>query len=121
MNRLNKQQNCNITQRWYIIIKVTSKKLPKHLILNNRNTFDKKTIANNFNEYFVNVRLKLVSEISQSKRSFEMYLEGCDSSFEEVMLSDEEIKTGMFSLKGGKILSLMKLVAALKSKILTPY
>ena len=50
-----------------------------------------------------------------------MYLEGCDSSFEEVMLSDEEIKTGMFSLKGGKILSLMKLVAALKSKILTPY
>ena len=50
-----------------------------------------------------------------------MYLERSDSSFEEVTLSDEEIKTGIFSLKGGKILSLMKLVMAWKSKILTPY
>ena len=76
--------------------------LPKHLILNNRNIFDQKPIANSFNEYFVNVGLKLVSEIPQSQRSFEMYLKGFDSSFEEVTLSDEEIKTAFFSLRGGK-------------------
>ena len=75
---------------------------PKHLILNNRNIFDQKTIANSFNQYFVNVGPKLTSEIPQSQRSFEMYLKGFDSSFEEVTLSDEEIKTTFFSLRGGK-------------------
>ena len=31
-----------------------------------------------------------------------MYLEGSDGSFEEVTLSDEEMKTAFFPLKGGK-------------------
>ena len=35
--------------------------LPKHLILNNWNIFDQKTIANSFNEYFANVGPKLAS------------------------------------------------------------
>ena len=70
--------------------------LPKHLILNNRNIFDKRTIANSFNEYFVNVGPKLASEIRQSRRSFEMLLKGFDSSLEEVTLSGEEIKTAFF-------------------------
>ena len=34
--------------------KIVNNSLPKHLILNNRNIFDQKTITNNFNEYFVN-------------------------------------------------------------------
>ena len=76
--------------------------LPKYLIHNNRNIFDQKTIANSFNEYFVNVGPKLACEIPQSQRSFEMYLKESDSLFEEVTLSDEEIKTAFFSLKGGK-------------------
>ena len=82
--------------------KLVNNSLPKHLILNNRNIFDQKAIANSFNEYFVNVGLKLASEILQSQRSFEIYLKGSNSSFEEVTLSDEEIKTAFFSLKGGK-------------------
>ena len=80
---------------------VTANLPPKHLILNNRNIFDQKTIANSFNQYFVNVGPKLASEIPQLQRSFEMYLNGFDSSFEEVTLSDEEMKTAFFSLKGG--------------------
>ena len=44
----------------------------------------------------------MACEIPQSQRSFEMYLKGSDSSFEEVTLSDEEIKTAFFSLKSGK-------------------
>ena len=43
--------------------KLFSNSLPKHLILNNRDIFDQKTIANSFNEYFVNVGLKLACEI----------------------------------------------------------
>ena len=79
-----------------------AKLLPKHLILNNTNIFDQKTIANSFNEYFVNVGPKLTSEIPQSQGSFEMYLKGFDSTFEEVTLSDGKIKTVFFSLKSGK-------------------
>ena len=82
--------------------KVINNSLPKLLILNNRNIFEQKTIANSFNEYFVNVGLKQACEIPQSQRSFEMYLKESDSFFEEVTLSDEERKTAFFCLKSGK-------------------
>ena len=82
--------------------KLVNNSLPEHLILNNRNIFDQKTIANSSNEYSVNVGPKLACKIPPTQRSFEIYLKGSDSSFEEVTLSDEEIKTAFFSLKGGK-------------------
>ena len=75
--------------------------LPKHLILNYRNLFDQKVIANSFNEYFANVGPKLACETPQLQRSFEMYFKESDSSFEKVTLSGEEIKTTFFSLKVG--------------------
>ena len=82
--------------------KLVNNSLPKHLILNSRNIFDQRTIANSFNVYFANREPKLACEIPQSQRSFEMYLKGSESSFEEVTLSDEQIKTTFFSLRGGK-------------------
>ena len=81
--------------------KLANNSLSKYLILNNRNIFDQKTIATSFNEYFANVGPKLACEIPQSERSFEMYFKESGSSFEEVTLSDEEIKTAFLSLKGG--------------------
>ena len=42
--------------------KLVNNSLPKHLILNNRNIFDQKTIANSFNEYFVNVGIFLIKK-----------------------------------------------------------
>ena len=59
----------NIKKTWQIMKEVTGKgklvynSLRKHLILNNRDIFDQKTIANSFNEYFVNVGPKLACEI----------------------------------------------------------
>ena len=53
-------------------VKLVSNSLEKHLIFNNSNNFDKKTIANSFNEYFVNVGLKLAPEIPKLQRSYEM-------------------------------------------------
>ena len=50
----------------------------------------------------INFGPKLACEISQSERSFQMYLKESNNSFEEVTLSDEEIKTAFFALKGGK-------------------
>ena len=46
----------------------------KLVILNNKNIFDQKTIANNINEYFVSAGRKLVCKIPQLQRSFEMYV-----------------------------------------------
>ena len=43
--------------------KLVNNSLPKHPILNNRNILDQKTIANSFNEYFVDVGPKLAREI----------------------------------------------------------
>ena len=106
----------NIKKTWQIMKEVIGKgklvnnSLPKHLILNNRNIFDQKTIANSFNEYFVNVGPKLAFEIPQSQKSFEMYLKESDSSFEEVTLSDEQ----HFSpLRVTKVLVLMKQITTL--------
>ena len=67
--------------------KFINNSLPKHLILNNRDVFDQKAIASNFNEYFVNFGPKLACEIPRSQRSFEIYLKESNSSFEEVTLS----------------------------------
>ena len=82
--------------------KLVNNSLPKHFFLNNGIIFDQKTIANSFHECFINFGPKLVSEIPQLQRSLEMYLKGFDRSFEEVNLTDEEIKTAFFFLKGGK-------------------
>ena len=98
--------------------------LQKHLILNNKNNksfFDQKTIANSFNEHFVNVGPKLACETPQSQRSFEMYLKESGSSFEEVTLSDEEIKTAFFSLKGGKRPGFDEINYDVVKQSLTPY
>ena len=61
----------NIKKTWQIMKeaigkgKLVNNSLPKHLILNNKNIFDEKTIANSLNEYFVNVGPKLACEITQ--------------------------------------------------------
>ena len=64
--------------------KLVNNSLPKHLILNNRKIFDKKAIVNSFNNIL------------------SIYLKWSDSSFEELTLSDEEIRTAFFSFRGGK-------------------
>ena len=48
--------------------KLVNNSLPKHLILNSRNIFDQRTIANSFNVYFANREPKLACEIPQSQR-----------------------------------------------------
>ena len=78
----NKKKTWEITKEVIGKGKLVNNSLPKQLILNNRNIFYQKTIANSFSEYFVNVGPKLACEIPQSQRSFEIYLKGSDSSFE---------------------------------------
>ena len=95
--------------------KLINNSLTKHLILNNRNTFGQKTIANSFNEYLTE------TEIPQSQKLLEMYLKESDSSFDKVNLSDEEIKTTFFYLKWGKSPGFDEINFDIASKMLTPY
>ena len=69
--------------------KLVNNSLPKHLVLSNGNIFDQRAIDNSFNEYFVNVVLKLASYILQSEKSFEIHLKVSHRTFEEATLSDE--------------------------------
>ena len=61
----------NIKRTWNIIKEVIDKgklvnnALPKNLILNNRNNFNQKTIANRFKGYFVNVGPKLTFAVTK--------------------------------------------------------
>ena len=80
-----------------------------------------KTISNSFNEYFVNVGRKLASEITKSQRSCKMYLRRCGSSFEEVILFDEEIETAFFSLMCGKSPGFNETNYGIVNQFLTPY
>ena len=50
-----------------------------------------------------------------------MYLKASDSSFEEVTLSDEEVKTAFFSLKDDKSSRFDEINCDIVIKILTPY
>ena len=82
--------------------KIFSNLLPKQLIFNNRNIFIQKTIANSFNECFVDVEPKIASKMPRCQRPFEMYLRGYNGSSEELPLSDDKRKTAFFYIKGGK-------------------
>ena len=93
----------------------------KLVILNNRNIFDQKTIANNIDEYFVSAGRKLVCKIPQLQRSFETYFKSCDRSFDKVTLSDKEIKTAFFSIKGGKSPGLGKINYDILNSLLVPF
>ena len=61
--------------------------------------FYQKTIASSFSECFVNDERKRTSQIPQSQRSFEIDLKRSDTSFEELPLSDQQIKTTFFSVR----------------------
>ena len=57
--------------------------------------------------------MKLACEIPQLQRSFEMYLKESDSSFEEVTLSDEKIKTAFFTFP--EIMKIARVAPVFKS------
>ena len=49
--------------------------LPKQLLINKKLIFDKANIAENLNDFFVNVDTNLASKIPETSRSIESYLE----------------------------------------------
>ena len=70
----------NIKKTWDVIKeiignkRITNAPFSNFITVKNRETFDKKEIAEAFNSYFVNIRPNLAASIFESKRSFQNYL-----------------------------------------------
>ena len=54
--------------------KAYNDKFPKSLDIDKRNIFGKKTIAEKFNSYYINVGCNLATKIPSSNTSFKSYL-----------------------------------------------
>ena len=105
--RLNKYQS-NIKKTWDVIKEVigssksNSQALPKRLIVNNVEVLDKKTIAEHFNKYFVNVGPNLANLIPKPNRKFESFLSGNFPILNETPLTDKELEIAFTNLKSNK-------------------
>ena len=97
-NLITKYKN-NIKKTWSIMkeaigkIKQVNNNLPRRLIINNKEIYAKKTIAESFNNYFINVGPNLASKIPPCTEQFDSYLKPNNHVLEERVLSDKEFKT----------------------------
>ena len=82
--------------------KVYNENFPKILDIDKKEITDKKTIAEEFNSYFINVGPKLATKISPSNTNFESYLPNITTSFLEKPLKEKEFKVAFFALKTNK-------------------
>ena len=106
-NLIFKNKN-NIKKTWAIINEVINKTnmkknyLPRSLIVNNKTIYDKKLIAENFNDFFVNIGPKLAAKIEPATQNFNTYLHDYNQILLESELTDKEFENAFFSLKINK-------------------
>ena len=82
--------------------KLKSSTLPRRLIIDGIETYDKNLIANRFNNYFTSIGETLASKIPKSTRTYESYLTKHNSDLEMQDLTENELKNGFYSLKPNK-------------------
>ena len=74
--------------------------LPKSLIYNNDTIYNKKQIADVFNDFFINIGPKRASRIKTfPNKSYHSYLVNTNSSLNEHCLTENDFKEAFFSLK----------------------
>ena len=82
--------------------KVYNDNFPKILNIDKKEITYKKTIAEKFNSYFINVESKLATKIPPSNTNFESHLPNVTTSFLEKPLKENEFKVAFFTLKTNK-------------------
>ena len=75
---------------------------PKQLVVNDLEFLIKKTIAENFNNFFSEIGPKLVFKILHSLISFEHFLQGDYPSLEDKPITDDELNEDLQTLKTKK-------------------
>ena len=82
--------------------RVTNAPLPNFITLKNREIFDKKEIAETFNNYFVNIGPNLVTSIPENKMTFQNYIHYDGPCLSTINLMDLELENAFASLKTKK-------------------
>ena len=82
--------------------KCNNETLPKHLIVDKIEINDVKSIAEKFNEFFVNIGSNLANKISQCELTFKSYLPTVNRTLNEAVLSEDEFEEAFKSLKRNK-------------------
>ena len=84
--------------------KINENRLPKKIALENKEKANQKTIAETFNEFYVNVGPNLTSKISKNNNDYKSYLPDITTLFDEQDLTEQELKEAAASLKPNKSL-----------------
>ena len=98
----------NAKKTWQVIKEVIGKTklqhstFPKMLLINKIETFDKTSIANNFNKYFTEIGPNLANKIDPSINSYETYLTRSNTIINNANPTEEEFVTAFKSLKSNK-------------------
>ena len=82
--------------------KCNNETLPKHLIVDKIEINDAKSIAEKFNEFFVNIGPNLANKIPQCDLTFKSYLPTVNTTLSETVLSEDEFEEAFKLLKRNK-------------------
>ena len=82
--------------------KLIHSNLPRKIVINKNVIFEKKQIANAFNNFFINIGPKLADDIPTSTRSFQSYVQTTNETIKEELITINELKDAFFSLKINK-------------------
>ena len=79
--------------------KCNNETLPKHLIVDKIEINDAKSIAEKFNEFFVNIGPNLANKIPRCDLTFKSYLPTINTTLNETLLSEDEFEEAFKPLK----------------------
>ena len=82
--------------------KIKNNALPISLIINTIERYYKKTTANNFNDFFVNIGPNLSAITPASTTYYKTYLDFNNSVLPEFEIIDKEFESAYFSVKRNK-------------------
>ena len=82
--------------------KINENRLPKKIALENKEITYQKTVAEKFNEFYVNVGSNLPSKILRINNDYKSYLPDITTLFDEQDLTEQELEVAVASLKPSK-------------------
>ena len=103
-----KKYEDNARMEWKIMkeitgkIKVLDNTFPIKIVINKKEIFDKKNIANEFNSYFTNVGSNLAAKIPHSEKHFSDYLSQSQNILSEEQLTMDEFREAFQAIKRNK-------------------
>ena len=103
-----KKYEDNARMEWKIMkeitgkIKVLDNTFPIKIVINKKEIFDKKNIANEFNSYFTNVGPNLAAKIPHSEKHFSDYLSQSQNILSEEQLTMDEFREAFQAIKRNK-------------------